>query len=117
MTAFIIAKYLALILAIIVISKSIVSYTQRKESLAVTIFWVLTWGAIIVLSFFQGLADQLIRQSGVGIGTVLGIALVFVYFVLYRIYVKADRVEKQLQNLVTKIAIDEVDSKETKRDN
>jgi len=36
---------------------------------------------------------------------VFGIALVFVFYVVYRVYLKSNRVEKQLNELVRKIAL------------
>lgn len=109
MTLLLLAKLLALALAAIIISKSVISYTQRKESLSMTLFWLLTWGSIIALTFSPTLVDKIIGEARIGVGTILGVGLVFVYFVTYRVYTKAERTERHLQELIRKLAINEAD--------
>jgi hypothetical protein len=40
-----------------------------------------------------------------GIGTVFGMGLIFVMFVSYRIYIKANRIEKNLNEISRKFAL------------
>jgi hypothetical protein len=77
-------------------------YRSKKESLQMTIFWVLVWGAIIGISYWPDLIGKLIAVSGgkSGLGSVFGMAIVFLMFVTYRVYVKANRVEKQVNYLI-----------------
>jgi len=98
----IIAQAFASIFAILVVSRSLVDYKQKKESLQMTLFWVVIWISVLALAFFPGLVDQIITNSGgdrTGLGTIFGMGLVFMLFVSYRIYVKANRIEKNLDKL------------------
>jgi hypothetical protein len=98
----IIAQAFASIFAILVVSRSLVDYKQKKESLQMTLFWVVIWVSVLALAFFPGLVDQIITNLGgdrTGLGTIFGMGLVFVLFVSYRIYVKANRIEKNLDKL------------------
>jgi hypothetical protein len=104
----IIAKIFAAIFAIVVLSRSIVDYKNKKESLVMTIFWIITWLAILAIAFFPKLVDLSIELAGgnrSGMGTVWGMGLVFVMFVSYRIYVKANRIEKQLNEVSRKYSL------------
>ena len=116
----IIAKIFSTLFALIVLSRSVVDYRDRKESLAMTIFWVAVWLSIAAIAFFPGLIDEAIKLFGgnrTGLGTVFGMGLVFVMFISYRIYVKANRVEKHLNTLARKYSFLSIKqpSKRTKR--
>jgi hypothetical protein len=106
-----IARILALIFAGLIISKSVLSFMQRKENWVMTLFWVLTWGAIVALAFWPSLVTKLTDETQTGIGTITGIGLIFIYFVVYRVYVKVDRVEKDMQKLIRDIAVKDADKK------
>ena len=110
----IISKILALLFTFIVISKSIVDYKNKNESLTMTTFWIVTWLAITTLAFFPILIDKAIKLAGgsrTGLGTVFGIAIIFVLFVSYRIYAKANRIEKQINELAKIVALKEIRKK------
>jgi len=104
-------KILAITFALLVVSKSILSYRQGKESFILTVFWSITWVAIALLALYPSLLTALIGPNRAGVGTVLGVGLIFLYFVLYRVYVKADRVERELQSLIQKLALRDLDEK------
>lgn len=113
----VIAKIFAAIFALIVISRSIVDYKSKKESLLMTVFWIITWLAILAIAFFPKLVDVAIEVAGgnrSGMGTVWGMGLVFVMFVSYRIYVKANRIEKQLNEISRKYSLLSVNKPKTK---
>ncbi len=107
----IIARVLATVFALIVLSRSIVDYRNRKESFQMTVFWIIVWLAIAIIAFFPSTVDTAIRLFGgnkTGLGTVFGMGLVFIMFVSYRIYVKANRIEKNLNELSRNFALQTV---------
>lgn len=107
----IIGKIFASIFALIVLSRSIVDYRSHKESLVMTVFWIVVWLGISTIAFFPNIIDKSINFFGgnrSGIGTVFGMGLVFVMFISYRIYVKANRVEKNIAKLSRKIALSKI---------
>jgi len=109
----VVAKVLSVLFSVLVISKSYLSYKARRESLVMTIFWSATWVLIILIAAFPTLTDKIlgISKHGGGTGTLLGIGLIFLYFVIYRVYVKADRIEKQLSKVVREMALKTYDLK------
>jgi len=98
-------KILALIFTGLVIVKSYLAYRARQETLVMFLFWSLTWLIIAVIAFYPELITVILGERKLGVGSFLGIALVFVYFVVYRLYVKADRIEKRLQDIVRDLAL------------
>lgn len=104
----IIAKTFATILAVLVASRLYLDLKAKREGLTMTVFWVGIWIAILIVAYFPSLIDKLISLLGgqrTGLGTVFGMALAFLLFINYRIYAKAHRVEKALEQLSRKIAL------------
>ena len=102
------AQIFSVLLAAIVVSKSYVDFRARRESLQMFMFWLLTWTGIMFVALRPTIIDYLIVVFGgqrTGIGTVLGMGLVFLFFLLYRIYVRLERIEQTLVKTVQDIAL------------
>lgn len=109
-----IAKIFASILGILVIARSLVDLKNKRESLTMTVFWVAVWAGILVLAYWPKVIDDMIQTLGgqrTGLGTVFGMAIAFVLFVNYRIYIKANRVEKTLAKIARQLALDSLKKK------
>ncbi len=104
-----VAQIFSVLLALIVISKSYVDFRARIESLSMFLFWVVTWALIVTVALFPSVVDFLLGFSGgrVGLGTFFGMAIVFLYFVVYRIYVKLERIEQNLTKAIQELALRE----------
>ncbi len=104
------SQIFSVLLAVIAISKSYVDFRSRLESLQMFVFWTATWIAIVVVAVFPALIDILINAFGggrTGLGTFFGMAIVFLFFVMYRLYVKLERIEQSLTKTVQEIALRE----------
>jgi len=106
------AKISSVILALLVISKTYLDYKKGNDSLSTFLFWSLTW-IIIVLSSFEpdyliNLTENIGGKNG-GMGTILGIAFMFLFFVVYRIYIKANRLEKKIHDIVMKQGLKDIE--------
>lgn len=102
------SQIFSVLLAFIVISKSYVDFRSRAESLPMFIFWVFTWTTIVIVALFPSIVDILISSFGsgrAGLGTVFGMALVFLFFVVYRMYVKLERIEQNLTRTIQELAL------------
>ena len=103
------AQIFSVLLALIAVSKSYVDFRARLESLPMFLFWVATWLMIVIVALVPSLVDFLLSFSGgrAGLGTFFGMALVFLYFVVYRIYVKLERIEQNLTKAIQELALRE----------
>jgi len=101
-----ISKVFSIFLAAIAISKSYVDFRARRESLQMFVLWTVTWLAIVLVALFPSIIGTLISGQA-GVGTFLGMAIVFLFFLMYRIFVKLERLEQQLTTLVQDIALRE----------
>lgn len=103
-------KIVSFVLAAIAISKSYVDFRARTESLQMFLLWSLTWATIVIFALFPSIVDIILAYSAsgrAGLGTIFGMGLVFVLFVVYRIYVKLERVEQKLIKTIQELALKE----------
>lgn len=112
----VLAQIFSILFTLLVVIKSYLDYRAKRESLTMMIFWVVTWLAISSIAFFPHLVENVLgsAKSRGGVGTILSIGLIFIYFVIYRIYVKADRIEKQLNKLIRDESLHSVKVTQTK---
>jgi hypothetical protein len=106
----IVVQIVSVLLALVAISKSYVDFRARLESLSMFLFWVVTWAIIVAVALFPPIVDLLLRswgRGGAGLGTFFGMGLVFLYFVVYRIYVKLERIEQNLTKAIQELALRE----------
>jgi hypothetical protein len=108
----ILAKILSIVLGLVVISKTFLDYRKEKESLTMFLFWLITWGSVITFSIFPTLIERfnkLIGEQGSGVNTFIGAAFVFLLFITYRVYTKANRLEQQLHQMVMKLGLKDIE--------
>lgn len=106
---FVIASQIfSVLLAAVVISKSYVDFRAKVESLQIFLFWIFTWTAIVIIAVFPSIIDLLISSFGggrAGLGTFFGMALVFLFFTVYRMYVRIQRLEQNLTKTIRELAL------------
>ena len=103
-----IAQIFAVVLALIAIAKSYLGFRAKLESLQVFLFWLLTWSGVVVIALFPTIVDFVIARFGggrTGLGTFFGMGLVFLFFVVYRIYLKLERIEQNLTKTIQELAL------------
>lgn len=104
----VIIQIFSFVLAAIAISKSYIDFRAKIESLPIFIFWVATWTMIMIVTLFPSIIDILIRTFGggrTGLGTFFGMGLVFLFFIVYRMYVKIERIEQKLTKTIQDLAL------------
>lgn len=104
-------KVISLLLGLMVISKTYLDYKKKNESLTMFLFWTIAWVGIVIVALFPEIIQKALvisQAQKIGTGTFLGIAIVFLFFVIYRIYIKANRLEKQIHDMVMKLGLKEI---------
>ena len=100
-------QILVVAFALFAISRVILRFRDRKVSATSLILWSILWiGAIIVVllpgtSFF--FASILGIQRGADF--VVYVSIIVLFYLMFRLYVKIDNVEKNVTKLVREIAI------------
>lgn len=104
----IIAQILSAFFAALVITKSYADLKRGRENIVMFLFWTTAWLVILGIAIYPNIVNILIAKFGgqrTGMGTIFGLALTVLFFIMYRIYIKADRVEKDMHKIIRDIAI------------
>ncbi|MBI4032668.1 DUF2304 family protein [Candidatus Berkelbacteria bacterium] len=106
------AAVIATFFAALVIAKSFDEFRRGREPWPVFMAWFTMWSAVVVIAVFPELTDWVRERlfgPQSGLGTIFGIAIVLLLFLSYRIYLKAERVERTLNQLISDLALHELD--------
>jgi len=110
----IIAKILSIVLGLTVIAKTYLDYKKKHTGLVMFLFWTIAWLIIIGVSLYPIIIDRInaaVGDNTSGITAFLSIAFIFIFFVTYRVYVKANRLEQKIQEMVVKLALKDLEEK------
>ena len=110
-------KIIALFFGLIVIAKTTTDFRNKQENWQMFLFWLALWLGIIYVAFDPMIISKIIARLGdhsLTVGQIVGAGFVFILYIVYRIYIKANRLEKQLNQLVRKIALLNLQNKSKK---
>ncbi len=79
--------------------------------------WFLLWAAVAVVALVPSVSSQLAAWVGVGRGAdlVTYLALLLAFYLLFKLFMKVERVERQLTQLVRALALKQPASKDGPR--
>ncbi len=111
-----IARIIAIILALLVISKTYLDYRKQNENRIMLIFWIIVWLGVIAVAAYPDMLEIIIVHSGrTGLGTVFGLAVVFILFLVYRVYIKSNRIERQMTRMVRELGLKNINKDEDEK--
>lgn len=88
---------------------------RQKDGLGIrgTAFWILFWLAVDVVVLLPNSTTVLANKLGVGRGVdlVVYVSILMIFFLLFRLNVKIEGVNRQITKIVRKNAIDNVKKK------
>jgi len=97
----------ALIVAVIHLARIISLWRGSKIPTKAAIFWFFVWFAVLIIVFFTPAIDALSKPIGVGRGIdlVVYIAILGLFYVVFQLYMKIDKLEREITKLVREIAL------------
>ena len=106
------------IFIIFAISRAILRFKEGKISLLALLGWVFLWLWVVIIIWIPGVTTHIARILGIGRGADLIIygSIVTIFYLIFRIYVKIEDVERQITQIARNIALQKVSSfKKSKR--
>ena len=107
-------KFFLLPVIAVIVWRLIWQYQHKKLGRRFFIFWLIVWVLAGVVIWQPGIASYFANKFGVGRGSDLAIyiSIVLIFYLLFRFLMRLERMEKQITNLVSKIALSSADKKE-----
>ncbi|MBT5808713.1 DUF2304 family protein [Candidatus Uhrbacteria bacterium] len=104
-------QILIIAFALWAITKTIVQFKKGALTIAWLFFWFCFWGTAGVVAALPQTTDVIANLVGVGRGADLVIytSLVALFYLVFRVYVKIEKTEREITRLVRKLAIDDLD--------
>lgn len=110
-------KILLTIFAIFAWSRAFIKFRYKYMNRKELVFWTIIWVTAIVVVFIPGKTTTLARLLGMdrGFDAFVFIGIVVLFYIVYRLYVKANENDQIITNLVRQIALLLGTSKSKKR--
>ena len=102
--------YTQLIITIFVVfavSRVVLRYQERKLTIYALISWCLLWGLVELIIFKPNITSEIAQILGIGRGAdlIIYISIVALFYLIFRIYIKLEDIERQITYLVRQIAL------------
>jgi len=93
------------ILTIFIISRIFFRIKDKNLSVSMGLFWIMSWITIAVVTFFPQITTNFSELIGIGRGVdaAFFITLLFLSYIIFRLYVKIDNLDKNMTELTINI--------------
>jgi small membrane protein len=100
-------KIIAVIFVIFVSSRAFLRFKDKKISIAELLFWLCIWFGLVFVVFFPDTASTVANMIGIGRGAdfIIYFSIAMVFYLIFRLYVKLEEVQREITVLVREIAI------------
>ncbi len=105
------AQFIFLALMILAMVVVILRYRQRRIGAIGFLLWLLLWAAASVTVLFPGGTIAMAHFLGIGRGAdlVMYLGLILIFYLLFRVYVRLEKIDREMTQLVRATALREAD--------
>jgi len=105
----IVIQILIILFIVFAITKVGLRYKDKIISLQEFILWLIFWLIVCLVVIFPDITSYAANLVGVGRGVdlVIYLALLLLFYLVFRILVRLDKQEKEITKIVRKIALDD----------
>lgn len=108
-------QILVTLFALFALSRVLLRMKGHQLTMSQILFWTVVWVGLLVVIWIPSTAYAISRGLGLDtrqpIDTLIYIAIVAMFYLIYRLHVKQENVEHELTQLVRKISIRDVKKK------
>ena len=100
-------QILAIVVMVFGIVRTISLFRERRLSAVWFVFWVIIWGGVGVVAFVPKIASQVADFLGVGRGidVLVYVSILLLFYLIFRIYLRLESIERNITKLVREIAL------------
>lgn len=102
-------QIILLLFILFVLSRIILQFRKGATTLKETIFWTTLWILVALAVIFPKTTDLFAKALGVGRGAdlLVYLAVIFLFYLIFRIFIRLERIERDITKIIRKIALDE----------
>ena len=106
-----IIQIVIIIFALFALSRVFLRFKDNKLTRNEFIFWIVIWVAVIIVSIIPSITGVLSQKLGIGRGIdlLIYLSIIVLFYLMFRLYVKLESVEKEITALVRRVALDKKD--------
>ena len=100
-------QVLALIFVLFALSRAFLRYKDNVITIFELIFWTFIWLGVVIIAFIPEVTFIFSRIAGIqrGIDAIIYISIVFLFYMLFRAYVKMEKMEQNMTEMVRQVAL------------
>src|SRR3989344_812355 len=89
------------------LSRALLRFKDRKISLGTLLFWAVVWIGALVVLYIPSITMPVARMLNIGRGidVVVYLSIILVYYLLFRMYVRIEKMEQNITQAVRQSAI------------
>ena len=102
-----IIQVLALIFVLFALSRAFLRHRDNEISVFELILWSVIWAGVLIIAFIPDVTFILSRIAGIqrGIDAIIYISIVFLFYMLFRAYVRMEKIEQNITEMVRQVAL------------
>lgn len=87
-------------------SRALLRYRSKDISLSELLFWAIIWISVALITAAPQTSDFIARLAGIKRGTDVAffVSIVLLFYLLFRVYVKIEHLDRDLTDVVIKLA-------------
>lgn len=111
------SQLLLSVIILFIIFKTVDAYRKRMLSATFFVVWLLFWITGLILIFQQDLVISIAHRLGIsrGVDLVIYLSLITLFYLIYRIMVWLNEINRKITELVREIALREAKQKSKKK--
>ena len=99
-------KIITLIFVSFALSRAMLRFKDKSIKITELALWIIVWSSVLVLVFLPNISNRIAFELGMGRGadTAFFIAIIVIFYLLFRLYVKIDNIDKDMTDLTIKLS-------------
>lgn len=104
------SQLLLSLIILFIIARTFLAYKKKNLSPAFSFIWIVFWAGVLILIFQQNIVSNLARKVGIsrGVDLIIYLSLIAAFYMIYKILVLIEEINKKLTQLVRKLALKEI---------
>ena len=100
-------QIIAIIFALFALSRATLRLKDKSINNLQFMFWGLIWTIVIVVAFIPNITSSISQIFGIGRGMdlVVYVSIALLFYLMFRLYIKMDKLDRNITKVVRKIAL------------